>query len=210
LIAVFGGSFNPVTLAHKKIVDRLKKIDKVTKIIVVPVSRNYEKESLGNNSNHRVEMLKLVMDEDVIISDYEISKSYQVKSFETLSYFKSLYNDEVALVIGSDNLEQFDSWFKPRELLQNFKLIVINRQSDLEKIINANQDLIDYKNSIIEINDLNLRISSTRAKIIKSSLYLDPKVIKYIKLNDLYKYFVIKCIYNKIKGEIINENRYWK
>jgi nicotinate-nucleotide adenylyltransferase len=187
LIAVFGGSFNPVTLAHKKIVDRLKKINLVTKIIIVPVSKSYEKESLGNNSIHRLKMLKLVMDEDVIISDYEIRKAYQVKSFETLNYIKALYNDEVALVVGSDNLQQFDSWYRPRDILNNFSLIVINRQSDINDIINSNNDLIDYHNKIIQINDLDLEISSTQAKKEKSSLYLDPKIIEYIELNELYR-----------------------
>jgi len=186
VIAVFGGSFNPVTLAHKKIIDRIKKLDEVTKVIIVPVSDKYEKKGLSTNVNHRIEMLKLVIEKDIIISDFEARQDHQLKSLETLTHFKEEYNDDLALVIGSDNLEDFKNWYEPEKLMENFYLIVINRQSDLGKIILSNPTLTKYKEKIIEINDLDLNISSTKAKRELNNQYLDQRVIDYILLNDLY------------------------
>ena len=187
MIAVFGGSFNPVTLAHKQIVDRVLELDEVKEVIIVPVSDRYEKDSLTTDFKHRIAMLKLVMDEHVIISDYEALQDYQPKSLETLIHFSKEYDDDLALIIGSDNLEQFSTWYRPAELISKFWLIVINRQSDLEGVISGDELLSEFRERIIIIDDLDLKVSSSQAKKEMSPEYLDERVLDYIDRYGLYR-----------------------
>lgn len=187
MLAIYGGSFNPVTKAHKIIVNRIRELDFVSKVIVVPVSDNYSKESLNTEARHRLKMLEMVMDEDIVVSDYEIIQQRQLKSLETLTYFSKLYQKDAALVIGSDNLRYFSRWYKPEEILKKFYLIVINRQDNLEKIIAEDKLLSEYEERIFEINDLNIRISSTEAKDKLNEEFLEPDIIAYIKENNLYQ-----------------------
>ena len=71
-IAFFGGSFDPPHLGHKAIIDHASKI--FDKLIIVPnkISLNQSK-IIQASSDHRIQMLSLMIDDEkVIIDDYEI------------------------------------------------------------------------------------------------------------------------------------------
>ena len=93
-IAIFGGSFDPLHIAHVAIVnDSLKKLD-IDKLIIVPTYLNPFKNSFYLDPITRFELLKKVFYkfDNVEISDYEINQQKQNYSFNTVSYLKNLYN----------------------------------------------------------------------------------------------------------------------
>lgn len=193
-IGVFCGSFNPPLYSHFSFAQQLLN-EGINKIIFVPVSSKYNKENLILDK-HRYEMLKLVCDKNsnFEVSNIEFNLPKQPYTLETLLKFQEQYfNYEIELIIGTDNLLEFESWYKIETLLQNFKVIVLARnEDDVQQIISENKLLSKYHERIIESKTkikTNLSSSLVRELIKdkKSIKYLLPdEIIKYIKDNNLY------------------------
>lgn len=183
---VFGGSFNPPTLAHVHIMNHLKATFKEAKIIVVPVGDDYRKPELAPFDD-RIQMLQLALADtsDVIISSIEAKRGYQgtLKTLDELSQnYENLY-----FVIGSDNLHEFDTWINYQELLRRYPFIVMRRPGYMAEE-DANQMFKDLPHRFIFI-DFNDPIASTtvRQNIIRSKDLLDPKVFDYILTHHIYE-----------------------
>lgn len=194
IIGVFCGSFNPPLYSHFSFAQQLLN-EGINKIIFVPVSSKYNKENLILDK-HRYEMLKLVCDKNsnFEVSNIEFNLPKQPYTLETLLKLQEQYsNYEIELIIGTDNLLEFESWYKIETLLQNFKVIVLARnEDDVQQIISENKLLSKYHERIIASKTkikTNLSSSLVRELIKdkKSIKYLLPdEIIKYIKDNNLY------------------------
>lgn len=196
-IVVFGGSFNPPLNSHfslaESIVNEYADIDKV---VFVPVNSKYEKPGLLDN-NHRYNMLKLVCDEneDFDVSRVEIDNDRQLFTIETMRILKDKYKDyELLFTIGSDNLKLLHLWKDVKDLLNEFKILVLERDNDdMDDIISQNEFLLKNKDSLIKVhNSVRSNLSSTfvrnKLKEGKSIRYLLPdEVYFYIKENKLFE-----------------------
>ena len=179
-IGVFGGSFNPPHLFHKKMVDYLLENKYVDKVIIVPTGDNYKKRDLASFIN-RYKMLELMFDNDNV----EISKlgneGYDY-TYQYMELFKEQYkDDEIYFICGEDNIKEIKTWKNADYLISNFKFLVVSRN-------NLNVEDEDY---IIKVNLDESGISSTmiREKIAKKENveeYLDKKIIDYINTYSLY------------------------
>ena len=102
-IAIFGGSFDPLHLAHVAIVQSaLNELD-IDKLIVVPTYLNPFKSSFYLDPQTRYELLKKVFIkfEKVEVSNYEINQLAPSYSVNTVNYLKNLYNpSKIFLIIG--------------------------------------------------------------------------------------------------------------
>ncbi len=190
-IGVFGGSFNPPHKMHEDIAHSLKESNLLDKIIFVPTGSKYKYKNNLLPDQNRYDMVKLITDEYeyLDLSDYEL-KSEVVYTCETLAYFKNKYpKDEIYFICGLDNLSYIDSWKNPEYILNNFKILVIKRDTDdLESIL---KKLDKYKNNIIVTDVKENPLSSTKIRENFTnqdmSVYLNENVLKYIKDNDLYR-----------------------
>jgi nicotinate-nucleotide adenylyltransferase len=193
-IGVLGGSFNPPHNDHLGIALELLKKRIVDKVIFIPNIYN----PLGKQSidkEHRLKMIKLMIKDksNLEVSDIEIKKDTQNYTYQTLDELKFLYNnDNIMLIIGSDNLNIIYKWMKYDYILEKYKVIVIKRDNDdLKKMID-NDKIIRYKHNIISfISSRKLNISSTmiRNLLINKkdvSKLIDKDVYKYIADNNLY------------------------
>jgi len=102
MIVVFGGSFNPPTVAHielaKQIID---KAENVEKLIFVPVSTKYNKEGLASDEE-RFNMLNTICNEyeNLEVSSIELDSDRQLYTIETLKIIQEKYpNHEICFVI---------------------------------------------------------------------------------------------------------------
>lgn len=90
IIAVFGGAFNPPTVAHINFAKQiLNKIDRVEKVIFVPVSTKYHKSGLASDAD-RFNMLKCICDSEecLEVSSIELDSTRQLYTIETLRILK--------------------------------------------------------------------------------------------------------------------------
>ena len=198
VIAVFGGSFNPPINSHISLAkDIVEKCEMVEKLIFVPVSTKYQKLKLASDE-HRYNMLKLICEnEDKLeVSSIELIQDKQLYTIETLDLLKKQYgeNYEIWFVMGTDNLKQIESWYNPKRLLKEYKIIILEREDDrIEELIKENKFLEKYKESLIRIDGIEkIFLSSTmiRNKIKNGENINDyiPKLVKeYIEKNNLYR-----------------------
>lgn len=204
-IGIFGGSFNPPHKMHKKIAKSLIKKGYVDKVIFVPTGTKYEYKANLISNEKRVDMLSLMIEKEknMLISKYELQEK-AVYTYETLKHFKKRYkNDDIYFICGTDNLSYIDKWKHGKEILKNYKILVIKRNTNqIEPLLEKYKQ---YKKNIIVTTIKEKTISSTKIRAylnknngLKARLYIDKNVYNYIKQNQLYNsekeniYYVIK------------------
>ncbi len=136
-IAIFGGSFDPIHLAHVAIVNNALQKLQIEKIFVVPTYLNPFKNSFKIEPETRFELLKKVFKNftNVEVCDYEIRKNKATYSIETVKYLKEKFNaSKIYFIIGADNLEHLDKWSNIEELKTLVEFVVATRNGyNLEK-----------------------------------------------------------------------------
>lgn len=188
-IGIFGGCFNPPHKMHEKIATELINEGYLDKVIYVPTGDSYEKNDL-EKFKHRLKMLELITQETELLEVSDVSKNdnYQY-TYQVLDYFKGIYpNDEIYFACGTDNLSYFDEWCEYKYILENYKLLIIDRKDGLEEML---KDYKEYRNNIVVTNIKTKNLSSTeiREKINKRedvSEFIEEKVLSYINENKLY------------------------
>lgn len=183
---VYGGSFNPPTIAHQAILEKLIYLYPEAKIIVVPVGDDYRKKDLAPFFD-RLEMIKLMISsyEQVIISSIEGIHPFQ-GTIETLHRLNQAY-DEISLVIGQDQLIHIESWIRVKELIKNYPMIIMRRNESMSDE--------DFKKKLKELNitytfvDFDMDISATMYRVNpqKASNLIPKEVNDYITKHHLYK-----------------------
>ena len=180
-IGVYVGSFNPVHIGHIKIVNEI--LDKyLDKVIIVPTGNYWDKKDLID-IKHRINMLKLFENKQIIIDSKNNNYEY---TYQILNNLKKEYNnDKLYLIIGADLIPKFHLWKNIDELLK-YNILIINRDN-----IDINKYIKEFKsnNFIIANNIEQIDISSTliRNDLSVRKKYLDKKVLKYINDNNLYR-----------------------
>lgn len=187
-VGVYVGSFNPVHKGHINIVNYLLENKILDEIIIIPTESYWEKNNLVN-IKHRINMLKYYENDQIIIDTKLNSYKY---TYQILNELKKYYND-LYLIIGDDNLINFDKWKNVDEILLN-KVIVMKREI-INPYIYINR--FNKKDSFIIIENYeSINISSTNIrKLILEKKYnelnklLDSDIIEYILKNNLYEGF---------------------
>ncbi|MBU1094473.1 MAG: nicotinate (nicotinamide) nucleotide adenylyltransferase [Firmicutes bacterium] len=186
MLIVFGGSFNPPTLAHLKIVNKLLSTYPGSHVLLLPVGNDYSKPELID-IKHRITMLHLLLDhlDDVEISDLEANRKYQGTLVSLRELSKK--DKDVRFVIGLDNLLRVKRWIKAEELLNDFPFIIMNRKGSLsqEEVQEAFKDM-KHHFTFIDFDEV---MSSTQARMNpeKRNEILTKEVIDYISNNHLYE-----------------------
>ena len=195
-IAIFGGSFNPPINSHITLAKEImNKFNSIEKLIFVPVSTRYQKEDLAQDE-HRYNMLKLICNKEEMlqVSDIELKQEKQLYTIQTLDIFKQKYKDyDIYFVMGTDNLKELEIWKEAERLLNEYKIIVLERDNDnLLQMLQKNSFLNKYKDSLIKIEGIDkifLSSSMIREKIKNGEeveQFIDEDVLEYIKENGLY------------------------
>ena len=190
MIVVFGGAFNPPTLAHKEIYHLIDQTIELDKFLFLPVSKKYSKATLIDDK-YRVEMLKILTNnlDKASICKIETEDDQFLGTYQSLLRIKEDYpNQEIAFVLGADNLLHLNHWINAEKLLSDFKFIVVNRNNEnVEEKIKNNPLLKKYKDHFIVLKNYQSNISSTLFRETLDSSYVDEKVYHYIMKNDLYR-----------------------
>lgn len=186
-IGVYVGSFDPIHKGHMKIVNYLLDNNYLDKIIIIPTGSYWTKENLTNIED-RLAMIKLYENDKIIINDKLNKFPY---TYQILEVLKKIYKKDIMyLIIGADNLLNFQLWKNINKILENKVIIIPRNKINVQDYINQ----FDKRNNFIIINNFEgLDISSTKIRSIilnknisQLKTYLDDKIIKYIFNNNLY------------------------
>lgn len=222
-IAILGGTFNPIHLAHIKMAEFVYGTGKYDEILFLPTGKPPHKAD-GNHivsKKHRWNMCMLAIKDTPYfqISDIELKRkgtSYTVDTLEQLMLESP--NDEFTLIIGGDSLLNLTKWYNPKKLLQIGRFLVINRPG-YESLVSEHVNyLIDKYGAKIEllgmpvmpISSSKIRQSIAEAKPITN--LVPTAVEQYILEHHLYISDSIKNIdIDKIKIKLkknLSEKRF--
>ncbi len=184
-IGVYVGSFNPPHLGHKKIINHL--LDNyLDKVIIVPTGSYWEKNNLIDIKD-RIKMLKFYETKNIIIDEENNHLPY---TYQVLENLEKKYQEELYLIIGADNLINFDKWKNFNTLLK-YNLIIMNREDIDAKYYQKKHHIT--KGHIIndfpkqDVSSTIIRDLLKNKKYKESEIYLDKNVLEYVKINNLYQ-----------------------
>ncbi|MGN0612381.1 MAG: nicotinate (nicotinamide) nucleotide adenylyltransferase [Porcipelethomonas sp.] len=194
-IGLFGGSFNPIHNGHINLAVSVKDELLLDRVIFIPSGTAPHKSSEEYaDAADRLEMCRLAVEDHpgFEVSDFEVSRTGKSYSIYTVRHFRELYpDDELFLMVGSDMLLSFESWYKYEEILRNVTLAAVSRSgTDFDELYNIAKRLGGC-GKVIVVNNSVVPVSSTKLrKMIKNnenlSCYLNEKVVEYIMLRYLY------------------------
>ena len=190
---VFGGSFNPPHLGHRRLAvsaaDRLG----LDRVIIMPAGVPPHKVPVAfAGAADRAEMCRLTFADDprFEISTLEIERGNKSYTVDTLNELKKIYpGDEFYLITGSDMLETFKQWYKWEEILSLAYVCTAVREKSAK--LDYSGYTAQQKKRFIPIDAEPVEISSTAIRNALASgsdvsQYLDGRVVDYIKINALY------------------------
>ncbi|RQW01390.1 nicotinate (nicotinamide) nucleotide adenylyltransferase [candidate division KSB1 bacterium] len=189
-IAIYGGTFDPIHIAHLIIAEYAFAELSLDKLIFIPSFSPPHKLSVPMTSpNHRLHMVKLAIAENpkLNVSDFEIIKQGTSFTVDTLIHFSGHFHvqkKDLYLLVGADNLLDFHLWKDPEEIVRLAQIAVANRPS----FTLSNARLTDYVVVGAPLLDISASMIRKRMQQKKSVRYLvPPKVEEYILQHGLYQ-----------------------
>ncbi len=192
-VGIFGGCFNPPHKMHRDIALQLIKKGYLDKVIYVPTATTYKKDGIIDFED-RYNMLKIMIDgHDNIEVDRIGCESYGEYTFQVLDYFhEKNADDELYFICGIDNLHEFDSWRNFEYILENYRLLVIDREGFDRGELWKRFEKYTGNLTLAKIEPVKVASSSIRASV-KNRQYseiekvLDKGVYDYLVQKNLYR-----------------------
>ena len=193
-LCVFQGTFNPVHNAHLRVAHYVVDKYNFDKLLFIPAFNPPHKKILSDMAQHRLNMVKLAVQDlpNIEVSDIEYKRTGVSYTYLTICELYKLYDIEgkIHFLIGTDAFQHIESWYETEKLKSLVKFIVFVREDNFEPLkYNYLLDKgYDFEFEPLEFQD----ISSTelREKIKSGNSigsYVPKRVEDYIYKNDLYK-----------------------
>ena len=140
-IAVMGGSFNPPTVAHFRLMQAAMDAVDACAGVFVPTSHEYVERKLRKqhcpqdvmSENLRVEMLESFRELDgrILVSRLQMARGGIGFDYDMLTVLQREYPDsELYFIVGSDKLYPLPRWYRVGDLLAQFRILVARRSGD--------------------------------------------------------------------------------
>lgn len=198
-IGIFGGSFNPIHIAHLIVAEQFVEALELDTCLFVPAARSPFKENDASyvSDAHRLAMVRLAVAENPSfdVSDVELARGGVSYTIDTVCEMQQRYpNAKLFLLIGTDQALMFKQWNRWAEILQRTQVCIVRRPVhgvDVDEAAVSRQLTLDGS-SPMWIDAPYLAISSTdirnRVRAARSVRYLTPtSVAAFIDQHGLYR-----------------------
>lgn len=198
-IGIFGGSFDPIHLAHLILAECCRETLGLDVVHFIPTAISpFKQNSKPTDANHRIEMIRLAIggNPSFVLDTRELNRGGVSYTIDTV---QSLANDfpgsELILLMGADSLSEIAQWKSPQSLLQLVRVAAIARGGfgtphweALRSLVTAER----FPEVQLQVAAPQLEISSTviRKKVREgtSIRYQVPAAVEeYIKQHKLYR-----------------------
>jgi nicotinate-nucleotide adenylyltransferase len=192
-LAVFGGTFDPIHTGHLILAQELLDRKAAGRVLFVPAYIPPHKADVAvTDAEHRLAMVRLAIrgNRDFDVSDIEIRKGGRSYTIETLRMLRERVRRgvEIVLVVGADQVREFETWKDYRTLAEEFCLVLTTRAGYSEDLRRGKEYLADAR--VVEIPDIDISSTMIRERVRegRSIRYLVPgKVEEYIRARGLYR-----------------------
>lgn len=128
---IFGGSFNPIHNGHIILARQLKERAGLDEVWLMVSPQNPLKQHAGLLADEaRMEMARKAVEGEagIVASDYEMQLPRPSYTWNTLQVLSRDYPDrEFVLMIGGDNWELFDRWYRAEDIRRHYEIVVYTR-----------------------------------------------------------------------------------
>ena len=190
-IGVFGGTYNPPHTGHLIVAEHVRARYALNKILFVPSYISpHKREGEEALSRHRFIMTSLAVKGNDLFdcSDIEVTKTGPSYTVDTLSDLRSRYpQDQLFVIVGSDNYRDFHTWKDPEKILTMATLIVMSRPGFP---VEVNERIPSDNIQFSVVPDIGISSTDIRNKVHRGQpiRYLVPDAVQeYIVQNNLYK-----------------------
>ena len=200
-VAIFGGSFDPPTIAHMQIACEIyNNFEHIDQVWIVPCGDGRCDIKLRTPANHRLNMLHLIKDDliahnvPIFIDETEINRGEYIPTYYLLKELEETHKDmEFVFCIGTDLLEGLKTWDECDKLVEEFEFIIVSRE-DYPLVLDLPEVVYPKKYEVLEtiINGSSTKVRNRIHSRIENKLNLaingltTNRVIKYIQENKLY------------------------
>ncbi len=189
--ALFGGTFDPIHLAHLVLAEQVGEAVGLETVIFVPAGRPPHKE-VGASAppHHRRAMVELAVTGNprFTVSGIELETDGPSFTIDTVRRLKAAGAGRVALIIGGDSLVEMSTWREPESLLAECELLVVERPGyDLMLAPAAYRE----RARVVPALKLDIASRTIRARVGagQSIRYLVPEPVRaYIEHHGLYRH----------------------
>lgn len=198
-IGIYGGTFDPIHLAHLLLADTAAEQLRLDRLHLVPAAQSPLKEHPPTAARQRLEMLHLAIGGDprLHIEQYEIQRGEVSYTVDTLQHTAESYPDaELFLIVGADAAASFDRWKDPARICQLATLAIAYRGG----VGPPPWDVVDrylddagrtaVRNAAIDMPQIELAASEIRTRVAagRSIRYRVPAAVAaYIAAEGLYR-----------------------
>lgn len=155
-IGIFGGTFNPIHYGHLNSLETVQKALNLNEVWVVPTAKNPLRNNIeGASAEQRSEMVTASLPlinqgQDIFfVRNEEVDRGGVSYTIDTIKEFRKLKpKSAFFLIIGLDQLENFNQWMDFKNLLKNVDLVVTSRPGmDLPK---AKADFPEWMRELVK------------------------------------------------------------
>jgi nicotinate-nucleotide adenylyltransferase len=170
LILIYGGAFNPPTIAHQAILQELikygsKKAESCS-IILMPSGDRVDK-TIGSTSSLKLKYTKALLDSvktyentKIIIDNYESSSKKETSTINTNKYINNHYKTgKKVWVFGSDSINTMRQWPGGVELWNGLHILVVGRPGHPAIDMPPNSSTLKFKMPKISSTEVRNRIA---------------------------------------------------
>ena len=133
-IGIYGGTFSPVHCGHLLAAREFVQGMKLDRLLIIPTAQPPHKDMQTTvSADDRLQMCRLAFGsmENVEISDIEVLRGGKSYTVDTVTSLREKYpSDELFLLVGTDMILTFDSWYRYQEILSLCTLVYVRRETD--------------------------------------------------------------------------------
>jgi len=195
-LGVFGGTFNPIHIAHLRLAEDVREKFSLERVIFIPTNLPPHKRVEGRiDPGHRLKMVRLAARSNPHFKcdDIELKRGGVSYTIDTVNYLYDKYSlhDRPYIIIGSDLVGEIGTWKKIGSLAQKVHFVVLLRNGHLvEKNRALCRNLPGSSWHYFEKRTMDITSSEIRERAMqgRSIRYLVPEpVLEYIKEKGLYQ-----------------------
>ena len=186
-IGIFGGTFDPIHIAHIIGAQKVKDEFGLNKIIFIPAYIPPHKELPKAPPEDRLNMTQLAVKDNpnFEVSDIEIRRKGISYTIDTVRELTSIYpKSKLYLIMGEDEAQSFMSWKEPEKLASLCSFILLTRKG--------------YKGTLPKILEqralfcqLNIDVSSTKIR----QMIKEGKPVNHLLTEEVENYIREKHLY---------------